>query len=148
MVVLLYDFRFAGCFFLGAGAPGAMSPGSFGVGSSSSSAGSRDKSSSVSRGLVRARSRRVASAVKKIINIINLGLDEVKMRLTVDLFKIFSEMTHVFLLDVRKRLAEISTFWPGAIAESMSVGVQLLNSRVYQTLRQQFPHCSKDVDPP
>ena len=144
-MVLLDDFRFAGCFFLGAGATGAMSPGSFGVGSS---AGSRDKSSSVSRGLVRARSRRVASAVKNVIHIINLGLDEVKMRLTVDFLKIFSEMTHVFLLDVRKRLAEISTFWPGAIAKSMSVGVQLLDSRVYQTLGQQFPHCSKDVDPP
>ena len=79
----------------------------------------------------------------------NHWLDKVKLRLTVDLFKIFSEMSHVFLLDVRIRLAEISTFWPGAVAESMSVGVQLLNSiRIYQTLRQQFLHCSKDADPP
>ena len=70
-----------------------------------------------------------------------------KLRLTIDLFQIFCETSQVCLLNVRISLAEISSFWPDIVAVSRSVEAQVLH-RVHRTLRQQYPHCSKDVDPP
>ena len=61
------------------------------------------------------------------------------------------ETSHVCLLDVGISLAELSSaIWPDIVAEGKLVQVQAseYQHRVHRTLRQQYPHCSEDVDPP
>jgi hypothetical protein len=57
-------------------------------------------------------------------------------------------MSDVFFLDVGMRLAEISTFWPGTVAEYMSAGIQLLYSMVISNLATAISPLLKGCGPP